>query len=144
MCRSQALNPSDLMQKHKFLDVIFKIFLVFGWPQKFFGWKVCRLTKKFENHWSDQILIFLFILAILLRFLLFTYGVRNSELFIKIWNIIRYWNNAINLNFVLKQINVNNLFYKNNWILQHQIRIVLEAKILKLYKSTILLVRMIF
>ncbi len=40
------------MQKEKFLDVIFEIFLVFGVPQKIFWWKVCRQPKKVENHWS--------------------------------------------------------------------------------------------
>jgi len=36
VCRSQVSKPSNLMQKEKFSDVIFEIFLVFGVPQNFF------------------------------------------------------------------------------------------------------------
>ncbi len=38
--------------RNNFVDVIFKIFLVFGVPQKNFWWKVCRQPKKVENHCS--------------------------------------------------------------------------------------------
>jgi hypothetical protein len=36
LCGSQVSKPSNLIQKQKFLDVIFKIFLVFCVPQNFF------------------------------------------------------------------------------------------------------------
>jgi len=46
----QFSKPSNLVQKQKFLGENFKIFLVFGVPQKFFWWKVWRQPKKVENH----------------------------------------------------------------------------------------------